>query len=55
MFVLQSQLFHHRPEQGIWGDCHRTCIANILEKPAEDFIEVAKSWRRDEILSMVTA
>ncbi|EGF93816.1 hypothetical protein ABI_00480 [Asticcacaulis biprosthecium C19] len=33
---MQDQLFRHRPDQGIWGDCHRTCIANILEIPAAD-------------------
>lgn len=30
MFTMQSQRFRHRPDEGIWGDCHRTCIANIL-------------------------
>ncbi len=36
MFVMQNQLFRHRPDQGVWGDCHRTCIANILEVPVAD-------------------
>lgn len=27
----QKQLFHHRPAEGIYGDCYRTAIACILD------------------------
>ena len=26
----------HRPDQGIYGDCHRACIASLLDKPLDD-------------------
>lgn len=37
MVFRQTQLFLHRPEavEPTWGDCHRTCIANILELAPE--------------------
>lgn len=28
--VPQKQANRHRPEEGIFGDCHRTCIAMLL-------------------------
>ncbi len=28
--VPQKQANRHRPEEGVFGDCHRTCIAMIL-------------------------
>lgn len=27
---LQKQRYLHRPEEGTFGDCHRTCIASLL-------------------------
>ncbi|WP_407155195.1 hypothetical protein [Bradyrhizobium sp. STM 3557] len=32
----QKQLNRHRPEQGIYGDCHRTAIACVLDMDAQD-------------------
>lgn len=32
----QKQLNRHNPEQGIWGDCHRTAIAIMLDMDAAD-------------------
>ncbi len=32
----QMQLNGHDPDNGIWGDCHRTCIAMILDMQAID-------------------
>jgi hypothetical protein len=29
----QKQLFLHRPEEGIVGDCFRTCLACVLDLP----------------------
>jgi hypothetical protein len=28
---FQKQMFYHRPELGIYGDCQRTCIASMLD------------------------
>ncbi len=36
MFAMQKQAFRHDPEHGVWGDCHRTCIANLLGLPRDD-------------------
>lgn len=32
----QKQLNRHRPEEGIYGDCHRTALAVILDMDAKD-------------------
>jgi hypothetical protein len=26
----------HRPKEGVWGDCHRACIASLLDLPLDD-------------------
>lgn len=28
--IPHQQLIKHDPESGAWGDCHRTCVASIL-------------------------
>lgn len=33
--IFQKQAFRHRPEQGEYGDCHRTAIACILDLPRD--------------------
>ncbi|MES2685718.1 MAG: hypothetical protein V4706_02790 [Pseudomonadota bacterium] len=33
---FHKQLFHHKPEEGIYGDCHRTAIACLLDKLPKD-------------------
>jgi hypothetical protein len=33
---IQKQLNRHRPEEGIFGDCHRTAIACVLDMDAKD-------------------
>lgn len=32
----QKQLFRHRPQDGVYGDCHRTAIAIVLDLDAAD-------------------
>ena len=32
----QKQLFRHRPADGVYGDCHRTAIAIVLDMDAND-------------------
>lgn len=32
----QKQLFRHKPSEGIYGDCHRTAIAIVLDLDAAD-------------------
>lgn len=34
--IFQKQAFRHRPEDGVYGDCHRTAIACLLDLPKED-------------------
>lgn len=31
-----TQLFPHRPDEGVFGDCYRTAIACLLDLPPED-------------------
>lgn len=31
--IEQKQLFLHKPEQGQIGDCFRTCVACVLDRP----------------------
>lgn len=31
-----KQLFRHKPDQGIYGDCYRTAIACLLDLPPSD-------------------
>ncbi len=33
---VQKQLFRHKPAEGIYGDCHRTAIACVLDMDAKD-------------------
>jgi hypothetical protein len=33
---VQKQLNRHRPDEGIFGDCHRTAIACVLDMDAKD-------------------
>lgn len=30
--IAHKQLYRHRPDDAIWGDCHRTAIASMLNK-----------------------
>lgn len=61
--IPRKQLYRHNPPH-TWGDCHRACIASILERPCEavpNFCEPAPGeewesgkWRdreRDWLLS----
>ena len=57
--IKRKQLFRHKPEEGIYGDCHRTAIACLMdlepdEVPhfGEDFMDADKFNRRvDEYLA----
>lgn len=33
---VQKQLNRHKPSEGIYGDCHRTAIASVLDMDAKD-------------------
>lgn len=33
--IPRKQLFRHKPDKGIYGDCHRACVASILNLPCE--------------------
>lgn len=32
----QKQKFRHDPANGVWGDCHRTCVAAIFNLDRDD-------------------
>lgn len=34
--IRHKQLFRHEPEKGIYGDCHRTALACILNLPSPE-------------------
>lgn len=34
--IKQKQLFRHKPEEGLYGDCHRTCIACLMDCDVTD-------------------
>lgn len=34
--IPQKQLYRHDPENGVYGDCHRTAIACLLDFPVEE-------------------
>lgn len=43
----QKQLFRHRPQDGVYGDCHRTAIAIVLDMEAADvphFFAHSEAW-----------
>lgn len=33
--LYQKQKYLHDPENGVYGDCYRTCIANLLDLPRD--------------------
>lgn len=50
----QKQLFLHKPTEGVYGDCHRTCIACLLDKKPEEvpnfgvYINDISAWHKAE-------
>ena len=32
----QNSAYKHDPNNGVYGDCHRACVASILELPIEE-------------------
>ena len=45
-----KQAHRHDPANGIYGDCHRTCIAMILDMDRDDVPHFAAEAERDEDL-----
>jgi hypothetical protein len=43
----QKQKNRHRPEEGIYGDCHRTCIAMLLNMDRDDVPNFAEVFPDD--------
>lgn len=39
---IQQQLFNHDPDNGVYGDCYRTCVAVILDRDAADVPHVGE-------------
>jgi hypothetical protein len=46
-----KQLFRHRPEEGLIGDCWRTCIACLLDMAPADVPHFcdAEAWNNSEL------
>ncbi len=63
----QKQKFRHAPEAGVWGDCHRTAIASLLDLDRDEvpnwaemhwddgsaFDSAVESWLRTRGLATV--
>lgn len=65
--LKQKQLIKHRPDEGIYGDCHRTAIACLLHMKPEDvpnfgehytdgykFVESVEAWLATQGLASVS-
>ena len=60
---LQKQAFRHRPDEGLYGDCHRTCYAVILDvdrdevphfyHPDTDTAQAFHDFHRDRGLEVI--
>lgn len=44
---IQKQLYRHDPENSVWGDCHRTCLAMLLDMDAREVPHIAHGDPRD--------
>lgn len=42
-----KQLYRHKPEEGFWGDCHRTAIGCLLDLPPESVPHFMEGGRDD--------
>lgn len=49
---IQKQRYRHKPEEGIYGDCHRTCIAMLMSLDRDEVPHFAHGdppdWRARE-------
>ena len=60
----QKQLFRHDPDNGVYGDCHRTCYAIILNKNADqvphfcngegNWIDKVNKYNKEEGIQTIT-
>lgn len=41
---FQKQAFRHQPEEGIYGDCHRTVLACMLDMDRDDVPNFGKDY-----------
>lgn len=41
---FQKQAFRHKPEEGIYGDCHRTVLACLLDMDRDDVPNFGKDY-----------
>jgi hypothetical protein len=42
--IFQKQAFRHRPDEGVFGDCHRTAIACMLNLPRDKVPNFGEHW-----------
>ena len=43
----QKQKYRHKPEEGIYGDCHRTCLAMLLDMDRDSVPNFAEMQPND--------
>lgn len=43
----QKQRYRHKPEEGVYGDCHRTCIAMLLDMDRDSVPNFAEQYPDD--------
>lgn len=48
---LQKQLFRHKPDEGIFGDCYRTCIACLLGLDPDEVPHEQRQMESDEFVA----
>ncbi len=48
--IKRKQLFRHRPDEGIIGDCHRTAIACLLDLEPEAVPHYGEQYFDDPVL-----
>jgi len=45
---FQKQKFHHKPDEGVFGDCFRTCLAVLLGVDADEVPHFLRSGTFDD-------
>ncbi|MCW5697896.1 MAG: hypothetical protein KIS96_14345 [Bauldia sp.] len=53
--LYHKQLFRHRPDEGIFGDCYRTAVACILDMPPQLVPHEHRVMTGDEQMALIDA
>jgi hypothetical protein len=49
--IERKQLFRHDPEHGVYGDCHRTALACLLDLEPEQVPHFGENFESPEVFS----